>query len=83
MRTETDILHYGEGHTLEVSRDIQECWVSPYLPNGMPNPIWKPRDDYVPRELLVVSVKYTLDGEPIPAEKAEEIINQCADSEEG
>ena len=51
------------GRHLIASEHIREIWISPFLPNGIPNPMFEPEDRYRPS-----------DGAPIMPQEVERLI---------
>jgi len=55
--------------------NIEEVWISPILPNGNPNPLFRPEDRYKPR-LFVRGVRYTHNDDPISEAQYKALIER-------
>lgn len=70
-------VYLKDGSKLENRQDFRELWISPFLPNGMPNPNYTYMDEIRPRHLAVQSSTYTLNDHPISNAAASKLLGEA------
>jgi len=65
----------ADGSRVRRIASIEEIWISPILPNGNPNPLFRPDDRYEPR-LFVRGVRYTHNDDPISEAQYKALIER-------